>query len=89
MKRRALTDEQNAIAVQVMAAIAGTDPADAFAAFASIMAATINGQSATTEEALARGQMWGQLFLDMLVDGREGAFAVGGGLVTIDKVYVQ
>ncbi len=88
MKRRALTDQQNAIATLVMAAIDGTDPADAFAAFASIMAATVNGQSATAEEALARGQMWGQLFLDMLIDGREGAFNEVSGPLVIDARYV-
>lgn len=78
MTRRALTDEQNVIAATVMAAIDGTDPDDAFAAFVSIMAATINNQSRTTEEALARGEMWGQRFVDMLVDGRKGAFAEAG-----------
>lgn len=88
MTRRALTDEQNAIAARVMAVLDGTDPDDAFAAFASIMAATINGQSRTEEAALARGEMWGQRFVDLLVDGRKGAFATAGGPQVIDVRYI-
>lgn len=88
MTRRALTDEQNDIASRVMAAIDGTAPDDAFAAFASIMAATINGLSRTEEEALARGEMWGQRFVDLLAEGRKGAFAEAGGLQVIDVRYI-
>lgn len=87
-RKRALTDEQNAIAERVMAAIDGTNPADAFAAFVSIMAATINNQSASQAEALARGEMWGQLFVDMLVEGRRGAFDVAGAPKAIDARFV-
>lgn len=86
--KRALTDEQNVIAIRVMAAIDGTNPDDAFAAFASIMAATINGQSRTEDEALARGEMWGQRFVDMLVDGRKGAFVEAGRPQAIDVRFI-
>lgn len=88
MIRRALTEEQNAIATKVMEALEGTSPDDAFVAFASIMAATINGQSRTEEEALARGEMWGQRFVNLLVDGRKGAFATAGGPQVIDVRYI-
>lgn len=88
MTRRALTDEQNAVAVKVMAAIEGSDPTDAFAAFASIMAATINGQARSEKEALARGEMWGQRFVDLLVEGRKGAFAEAGGAQVYDARFI-
>ena len=88
MTRRALTDEQNVVASKVMAAIDGTNPDDAFSAFASIMAATINGQSRTEEEALARGEMWGQRFVDLLVEGRRGAFDTAGGPQVFDVRFI-
>ena len=88
MTRRALTDEQNAIADKVMRAIAPHAPEDAFTAFASIMAATINQDSASLEEALARGEMWGQRFVDLLVEGRSGAFDTAGGTEAIDARYI-
>lgn len=78
MTRRALTDEQNIVANKVMAAIQDARPDDAFAAFASIMAATINHQLRSEAEALARGEMWGQRFVDLLVEGRKGAFDTAG-----------
>jgi hypothetical protein len=86
--KRALTDEQNAVADRVMAAIAGSAHNDAFAAFASIMAATINSQTGSQAEALAVGEMWGQLFVDMLVEGRKGAFAETGKSAAIDARFL-
>lgn len=86
--KSALTDQQNAIAEKVMAAIEGRAPEDAFAAFASIMAATINHQSVDLGEALARGEMWGQRFVDLLVQGRSGAFATAGGATPVDARFV-
>lgn len=86
--RRALTDQQTAIAERVMAVLGNSDPDDAFAAFASIMAATINDQSHTEEEALARGEMWGQRFVDILVEGRKGAFATAGGPQVYDARFI-
>ncbi|MBV6648095.1 MAG: hypothetical protein KI789_00080 [Hoeflea sp.] len=88
MTKRALTDEQNAIADKVMGTIAPHAPEDAFAAFASIMAATINHNSADLEEAMARGEMWGQRFVDLLVEGRSGAFDTVGGPKAIDARYI-
>ncbi len=88
MTRRALTDEQNAIATRVIEALEGSNPDDAFTAFASIMAATINGQSRTEEEALARGEMWGQRFVDLLVDGRKGAYATAGKPQVYDVRFI-
>lgn len=88
MTRRALTDEQNAIADKVMRTIAPHSPEDAFCAFASIMAATINQESASLEEALARGEMWGQRFVDLLVEGRSGAFDTAAASKAIDARYI-
>lgn len=87
-KQRALTDEQNAIADRVMAAIAGTDPDDAFAAFVSIMAATINGQSTCIEAAMARGEMIGQRFVDLIVEGRNGSYDTAGAPRAIDVRFL-
>lgn len=88
MTRRALTDEQNAIADKIMRVTAPHAPEDAFSAFASIMAATINQDSADLEAALARGEMWGQRFVDLLVEGRSGAFDTAGGPKAIDARYI-
>lgn len=75
-KRRALTDEQVEIADKIIAVVSGHAHADAFKAMLSIMAATINDASVTEVAAIASTQFWGQTLLDLVVEGRAGAFEV-------------